>query len=74
MQKAPPIIQRRRKEILPGEGGGGLLKCIDPNEGEALRKGGGIPPITWGGGLKDIPAPPHLPRPPFRSLCIRLIF
>ena len=42
--------QRRRKEILPG-GGVELIKCIDPNEGEALRRGptfkpGGLAPPT----------------------------
>ena len=45
--------QRGRKEILPGVGGGGveLIKCIDPNECEALRRGstfkpGGLAPPT----------------------------
>ena len=42
--------QRGRKEILLG-GGVELIKCIDPNEGEALRRGstfkpGGLAPPT----------------------------
>ena len=49
------------REILPGGGGVELIKCIDPNEGEALRRGstfkpGGLAPPTplfhrlWGRG------------------------
>ena len=49
------------REILPG--GGELIKCIDPNEGEALRRGstfkpGGLAPPTplfhrlWGRGAR----------------------
>ena len=52
--------QRGRKEILPGVE---LIKCIDPNEGEALRRGstfkpGGLAPptpcsIAYGGGGRE---------------------
>ena len=49
--------------------GAELIKCIDPNEGEALRRGGLGTSLPEPGGLKDIPAPtfkrggPPPPRP-----------
>ena len=36
-------------------GGAELIKCIDPNEGEALRRG---PPSNLGGGV-PVPAVPR---------------
>ena len=45
--------QMGRNEILPG-GGAKLIKCIDPNEGEALRRGSTFKP----GGLAPAVPPP----------------
>ena len=46
--------KRGRKEILPG--GAELIKCIDPNEGEALRG----PPSNLGAGAPCPPDPPPI--------------
>ena len=71
-QHSPQPMQRRRKEILPGAE---LIKCIDPNEGEALRRGGlgasllepggseghSSPHLqTWGDGAPLPPVPPPM--------------
>ena len=50
------------EEILPG-GGGGLIKCIDPNEGEALRRGSTFKP---GGGAPLSPS--SVPPPMYKCL------
>ena len=55
--KRKKMIKRRRKFYR----GADFIKYIDPNEGEALRRGGesiGASRPDPGGGLKDIPAPP----------------
>ena len=45
-----------RKFYLHG-GGAELIKCIDPNEGEALKRGSTFKP----GGLAPLPPPPPVP-------------
>ena len=41
------VGQRGWKEILTGGGVCELIKCIDPNEGEALRRGSTFKPGGW---------------------------